>query len=261
MSNIAVVTGASSGVGREFVRQLDRGAGGPLDQIWVVARNAQALEVIAEQTATPVRVFALDLTKRSSYECLRDALDDEAPTVQWLVNSAGFGKFGDFGQISEEDEGNMVRLNCLAVVETTYHCLPHMVAGSRVVNMASIAGLIPQPGLSTYSATKRFVVDLSRTLDYELGPVGIHVCAVCPKFMETGFLANPGDEREVRRMTTIGYEKPADVVRKALHAAVLGRSTCVTSPDMLAASVMAKVLPASLVMRAQDLLFTTCAGE
>ena len=124
-----------------------------------------------------------------------------------------------------------------------------MVAGSRVVNMASIAGLIPSRGLSTYSATKRFVVDLSRTLDYELGPVGIHVCAVCPKFMETGFLASPGDEREVRRMTTIGYEKPADVVRKALHAAVLGRSTCVTSPDMLAASVMAKVLPASWVTR------------
>ena len=105
------------------------------------------------------------------------------------------------------------------------------------------------------------MVDLSRTLDYELGPVGIHVCAVCPKFMETGFLANPGDAREVRRMTTIGYEKPADVVRKALHAAVLGRSTCITSPDMLAASVVAKVLPASLVMRAQDLLFTARAGE
>ena len=207
MNNIAVVTGASSGVGREFVRQLDRGAGGPLDQIWIVARNADALAVIAEQTATPVRAFALDLTEQSSYECLRDALEDEAPTVQWLVNSAGFGKFGDFGQIAERDEGNMVRLNCLAVVETTYHCLPHMVAGSRVVNMASIAGLIPQPGLSTYSATKRFVVDLSRTLDYELGPVGIHVTAVCPKFMDTGFLANPGDAHEVRRMTTIGYEK------------------------------------------------------
>ena len=103
MNNIAVVTGASSGVGREFVRQLDRGAGGPLDQIWIVARNADALAVIAEQTATPVRAFALDLTEQSSYECLRDALEDEAPTVQWLVNSAGFGKFGDFGQIAERD--------------------------------------------------------------------------------------------------------------------------------------------------------------
>ncbi|MGI6229278.1 MAG: SDR family NAD(P)-dependent oxidoreductase [Tractidigestivibacter sp.] len=261
MAGIAVVTGASSGVGREFVRQLDHGAGGPLDELWVVARSADKLEAISEQCQTPVRVFALDLLEESSYESLRDALDDQEEPVQWLINSAGFGKFGSFDAIPEEANANMVRLNCLAVVETIYHCLPHMVSGSRIVNMASIAGLIPQPGLSTYSATKRFVLDLSRTLDYELGPVGIHVTAVCPKFMDTGFLNDPGDQRQVRRMTTIGFEKPEDVVRKALHAAVLGRSTCVTSPDMAAAALLAKILPANLVMKGQDLLFTARAGE
>lgn len=264
MAGIALVTGASSGVGKEFVRQFDHGAGGPLDEIWLVARSADKLREISEGTKTPTRVFALDLTEASSYEAIRDALgelDEQKRPVQWLVNSAGFGKFGSFSKISEADNANMVRLNCLAVVEMSYHCLPHMVPGSRIVNMASIAGLIPQPGLSTYSATKRFVVDLSRTLDYELGPVGIHVTAVCPKFMDTGFLRNPGDQREVTRMTSIGFTSPELVVKRAIHAAVLGRSTCVPTADMAAAAVVAKILPASWVMRAQDALFTARTGK
>lgn len=257
MTDVAIVTGASSGVGREFVRQLDLGKGGPLDEIWLIARSADRLEQIAEETVTNCRVFALDLTKDSSFLSVRDALEaDDSIRVQWLVNSAGYGKFGRLDEISPQDNADMVRLNCIAVVEMCYHALPRMVPGSRIVNMSSIAGIAPQPELSVYSASKRFVLDFSRTLDHELSPVGIHVTAVCPKFMDTGFLDRPGNPESVRRMTSIGFERPVDVVRKALRAAVLGRATCVPSPDMKVVHVACKVLPSKLVLTLQDLAFS-----
>jgi len=256
MTNVAIVTGASSGVGREFVRQLDLGKGGPLDEIWLIARSTDRLEQIAEETVTDCRVFALDLTKDSSFLSVRDALEaDDSIRVQWLINSAGYGKFGRLDEISSQDNADMIRLNCIAVVEMCYHALPRMVPGSRIVNMSSIAGIAPQPELSVYSASKRFVLDFSRTLDHELSPVGIHVTAVCPKFMDTGFLDKPGNPESVRRMTSIGFERPVDVVRKALRAAVLGRATCVPSPDMKVVHVACKVLPSGLVLTLQDLVF------
>jgi len=256
MKNVAVVTGASSGVGREFVRQLDLGKGGPLDEIWLVARSADKLEQVSEETVTDCRVFPLDLTKDSAYLSFRDALEaDPSIRVQWLVNSAGYGKFGRLDEISARDNGDMIRLNCIAVVEMCYHALPHMVPGSRIVNMSSIAGVAPQPELSVYSASKRFVLDFSRTLDHELAPVGIHATAVCPKFMDTGFLDKPGNPESVRRMTSIGFEKPVDVVRKALAAATLGRATCIPSPDMKVVHVACKLLPSRLILTLQDLAF------
>ena len=164
MTNVAIVTGASSGVGREFVRQLDLGRGGPLDEIWLIARSADRLEQIAEETVTGCRVFALDLTKDSSFLSVRDALEaDGSIRVQWLINSAGYGRFGRLDEISSQDNADMIRLNCIAVVEMCYHALPRMVPGSRIVNMSSIAGIAPQPELSVYSASKRFVLDFSRT--------------------------------------------------------------------------------------------------
>ena len=255
MQSIAIVTGATSGVGREFVRQLDQGHGGPLNQIWLVARDATALAQVAAETATPTRVLALDLTLDSSYESLRDELDrEEGLVVQWLVNCAGFGRFGGLGEIGEKANANMVRLNCLAVVECCYHALPHMVAGSRIINLSSVAALAPQPYLSVYSATKRFVLDFSRTLDHELGGSGIHVTAVCPKFMRTGFLDDPGNAEQVRRMTTIGFEPVDAVVAKALAAAIRGRATCVPSWDVKAIHVATKLLPSAWVMAGEDLL-------
>ena len=249
MRNIAIVTGASSGVGREFIRQLNAGAGGPLDEIWAIARRQDRLDAIKSASKTPVRDFALDLTDPASYEVIeRELTADDTINVQWLINSAGFGKYGDFTQIGENGNAGMVRLNCLALVQMTYHALLRMHEGSRIVNLASVAALVPQPGLSVYGATKRFVLDLSMALDEELGPVGIHVTAVCPKYMHTEFLDRPGNQQAVDKTTFIGFEEPSDVVRQALAAAVRGRQVCVPSWDMKVVYVLAKLLPARFMV-------------
>lgn len=252
MRNIAIVTGASSGLGLRFAKLLDQGAGGPLDEIWLVARNAEKLDEVASGLSTPAKVLALDLCDPASFKAVDEALAAEHDlNVQWLLNCAGFGKFGPFTSIGATANGNMVRLNCLAVVELCYSCLLYMHAGSRIVNIASVAALVPQPGLSVYGATKRFVLDFSRALDCELGDAGIHVSAVCPKFMDTAFLDRPGSEKALASMEWIGFEDPDAVCAKALRESLKGKACIITAPDMRVANGLCKVLPTGLVMALQ----------
>lgn len=252
MKNIAIVTGASSGVGREFVRQLEAGGGGPLDEIWAIARRQDKLDAVRSACKTPVRTLALDLTDPASFDVIEQALSEETDlNVQWLMNCAGFGKYGDFGQIGEAGNAGMVRLNILATVEMCHHALLYMHAGSRIINMASVAALVPQPGLSVYSASKSFVLAFSRALDEELSEVGIHVTAVCPKYMNTEFLDKPGNRDALDRTTFIGFEDPRNVVRSALAAGVRGWQVCIPSWDMKAVHVLSKVLPTRFMMAAE----------
>ena len=127
----------------------------------------------------------------------------------------------------------MVALLVRATVELAYRVLPHMAAGSRIINVSSVAAFIPQPKLAVYAAAKRFVLDFSRALDVELGPVGIHVTALCPKFMRTGFIEHVGDEIAAAAMErNIGFERTEKVARAALAAARAGKSLCIPSADM-----------------------------
>lgn len=249
MTSVAIVTGASSGLGAEIVRQLTEGAFGPLDEIWAVSRRA-------ERTSPRVRPFALDLTDPTSFDVLEAALaDTPGVRVALLVNNAGFGTFGDFAQMPTEDNGNMARLLMLAPVELTYRALPYMTAGARVLNVSSVAAFMPQPGLATYSAAKRFVLDFSRALDAELGDVDIHVTALCPKFMRTGFLNHAGADDVAARMAGLtGFEDVRRVASRALAAAREGRALCIPSVDMRAFYVAAKLLPYPLALNLERAL-------
>lgn len=262
MKHIALITGASSGVGREFVRQLDAGVAGEIDELWLIARSRDALMEVAKSCSTPTKVMPLDLCDPASFEAITKALDTEdEPDVRWLINSAGFGKFGEFGEIGIYANENMVRLNCLAIVDMCHLALRHMHAGSRVINMASAASFVPQPWLSTYAATKSFVLSFTQALDYELASVDIHACAVCPKFMDTGFLDRPGNADWVRHTTWIGFEEPHLVVTKAIHAAKRGKSICISSPDMKVAHAVCKVLPTTALIGMQDMIGTLLASR
>lgn len=247
MKNIAIVTGATSGVGREFVRQLDGRYFGTLDEIWAVARHADDLAELARNTYAPVRAFALDLTRDESPGTLAAALKaDDGIRVGWLVNSAGFGWFGPLQDVCAQTAADMVRLNCLALVDVTSATLPYMDRGSRIVNMASVAAWLPLPHMGLYAATKRFVLDMTRSLNRDLAGTGINACAVCPKAMKTGFWDDAGADAGMGRI--LGTERVYDVVRKAIAAVNQGRGSLVTAPDMKAVCALANVLPYGLLV-------------
>ncbi|MDO4437818.1 MAG: SDR family NAD(P)-dependent oxidoreductase [Coriobacteriaceae bacterium] len=244
MTRIAIVTGASSGLGREFVKQIDASPDWNLDEIWVVARRKDRLEALQRTCQTTIRPFCLDLTDAESFDVIEGTLEQTpGAEVSLLVNNAGFGVFGSVASQNRDAGGTMARLLMLAPVELIYRTLPYMRAGSRIINIASVAAFLPQPNLAVYSAAKRFVLDLSRSLDAELGCANIHVTAVCPKFMQTEFLDKPGDATAARAMIAIGFERADRVVTKALQASRAGRDLCIPSVDMKAYYAASKLLP------------------
>ena len=182
---IAVVTGASSGMGREFALQLSGYV--KVDEIWVIARRTEALENLKEQIPVPVRPISLDLCKEESFESYRQLLEAEKPDVKLLVNAAGFGKFGDYDAISLEDDLRMIDLNCKSLVAMTRLTLPYMQAGSHVLQLDSLSAFQPVPFIATYGATKSFVLSYSRAVNAELKPKGIRMMTMNPGWVKTEF--------------------------------------------------------------------------
>ena len=183
--NIAVVTGASSGMGREFVLQLKDYVA--VEEIWVIARRADALAALQSQVSVPLKIIPLDLSKTESFEAYRALLAAETPNVKLLVNAAGFGKFGSFEKIPLEDEMKMVDLNCKALLAMTRLTLPYMTAGSHILQLDSLSAFQPVPYITTYGATKAFVLSYCRAMNAELKPKGIRMMAMNPGWVKTEF--------------------------------------------------------------------------
>ena len=182
---IAIVTGASSGMGREFVLQLSSYT--EVDEIWAIARRESALESLKQDMQTPVRPIPLDLCDSESFSRLGALLEAEKPDVKLLVNAAGFGKFGDFDDIPVEEELRMIDLNCKALVMMTRLVLPYMAAGSHVLQLDSLSAFQPVPYITTYGATKAFVLSYSRAMNQELKGRGIRMMAMNPGWVKTEF--------------------------------------------------------------------------
>ncbi len=183
--NIAIVTGASSGMGREFAKQLTNYVSA--EQIWVIARRTEALESLKDECRVPVRPIALDLCQESSFSVLSALLQQEAPNVVLLVNAAGFGKFGDFRDICPEDDCRMIDLNCKALVRMTRLCLPYMAPGSHILQLDSLSAFQPVPYIATYGATKAFVLSYTRAINRELMGSGVRCMAMNPGWVKTEF--------------------------------------------------------------------------
>ena len=182
---IAIVTGASSGMGREFVLQLKQYV--QVDEIWVIARRQAALDSLKEEVSTPVRAISLDLLNPDSFASFQAILEENKPDIRLLVNAAGFGKFGRFENISVADDCLMIDLNCTALVRMTRLCIPYMQPGSHILQLDSLSAFQPVPYITTYGATKAFVLSYSRAMNRELKDRGIRMMAMNPGWVKTEF--------------------------------------------------------------------------
>ena len=244
---IAIVTGASSGMGREFVRQLSEYV--QVDEIWAVARRREALEALKAETTVPVRRVVLGLLEMESFDKIRAMLEETRPEIRLLVNAAGFGKFGAYHKTSIEDDCRMIDLNCKALLMMTRLCIPYMKPGSHILELDSLSAFQPVPYITTYGATKAFVLSYSRAMNRELKGKGIRVMAMNPGWVKTEFFrhafqTNDGEVQYFDRL----YEA-ADVVKTGLHDLYKTKKDCSIHGLPVKLQVLAvKLVPHRFVM-------------
>lgn len=193
---IAVVTGASSGIGREFVYAIDRED--VFEEIWVIARREERLKELQACCRNRVRAIPLDLADFSSLEEYRKLLDEEKPHIHLLVNAAGFGVFGLFADADPEKLVKSAELNAISLTAMCHASLPYMEKGDSIINMGSNSSWQPVPYQAVYGASKSYVLSFSRAICRELKPRGIHVMCVCPGWIKTEFQEVAQHDRYIR---------------------------------------------------------------
>ena len=260
--NIIIITGASSGMGKEFVKQID-GRFPNIDELWLIARRREELQKLSDSCKHTCRVLAYDLCEKQAQNEIQKILIKEQPKISLLVNSAGYGILGSFYQETEADTDiecltkqksmfdaewmqeqlGMIELNCNALTAMTYLCIPYMKKGGRIIQLASSAAFLPQPKFAVYAATKSYVLSFSRALNEELRKKHIYVTAVCPGPVNTEFFERAEQGTDTLFIKKLVMAKPQKVVEKALLDSRNKKEISVYSLYIQAFFAVSKLLP------------------
>ncbi len=244
---IAIVTGASSGIGKTFCTMLPNYF--EFDEVWVIARRKENLEKLKEELPYATKVIPMDLTEAQSFTTLKSLLEEEKPQVELLINCSGFGKFEKSTETPLGTNLNMIDLNCKAVVSCCSIVLPYMTEKARIINIASVAALQPIPYINVYGATKAFVLSYSRALNRELKDRKISVTAVCPFWTKTEFFnhaVEEGKEPVVKKY--VAMYKPEQIVKRAYRDAIKRKDVSFFGFKARSQALLVKLLPHSIVM-------------
>lgn len=247
MKKIAVITGASSGIGKQFAQTLNEY--GTFDEVWVIARRLERLEELKTIVPFPIKPIALDLSCAESYAQYDALLAEESPEISLLINCSGFGKFCATLDVPLSENLNMVDLNCKAILAMCQHSIPYMKSGAKIINIASVAAFQPIPYINVYGATKAFVLSYSRALNRELKKDGISVTAVCPFWTKTEFFDRAIDKNEtavVKKYAAMYV--PSQIVKRAWRDVKRGRDVSKYGFVARVQVALTKILPHSFVM-------------
>ncbi len=242
--NIAVITGASSGMGREFVKAVDRSY--ELDEIWVIARRKERLEALASECRTKLRPLAWDLSDPERFSAYRALLEAEQPEIKLLINDAGYGVFGTFENEDTENQLGIVDLNVRALTAMCSLSLPYLKEGGAIVNLGSNSSWQPVPYMTVYAASKAYVLSFSRALGRELKGRGVHVMCVCPGWIKTEFF-----NRAVHDDTITYYDRwytAEQVVEQAMKDLKKKKPVSILGAPVRRQVRLVKLLPVDLVM-------------
>ena len=241
---IAIITGASGGLGKEFVALL---LNEELDEIWCVARNIQKLNSLKEEYGDKVIPLSFDLSKQESITAMRDLIDSKKPQIKYLINNAGIGEIlGSYKQLSLEKTFKIIQINCNVVVSLCSICIPYMQTGDKILNLSSQSSFQPVPYLNLYAATKVFVRSYTRALNVELKGLGISATAVCPGWVDTEMLPKTSNGKKIKYPGLVS-SKPVAV--KALSDAKKNKDMSVYSLYVKFMHLLAKIYPQRLVMK------------
>lgn len=246
---IAVVTGASSGLGTEFALEIEKQRKN-IDEIWLIARREDKLKELAKKMQIKTRIVPLDVTDTQCQATYSSLLKELGADVKLLVNNAGFGKLGNFDELTPEDNGGMIRLNCEALTVITALTLPFMSEDSEIINSCSIASFAPNTRMAVYSSTKAYVMSFSRALREELKSRKINCIAICPGPMDTEFLSLAGIEKgSSHTFDTLPRVNPNTMAKKSLIASSRKKAVYTNLLFFKFYRLLAKLLPHSLVMK------------
>ena len=245
---IAIVTGASSGMGKIFVKTIINQMKG-LDEVWIIARREKRLTSFGTMYETVAfRPLVMDLQKEEDIERLRQMLKDEKPEIACLVHSAGFGIMGRIDDLPARDQEEMVDVNCKSVVSIANMTLPYMEPGGRMIFMASASAFLPQPGFAVYAASKAFVLSFVRALRAEARDRKLRITAVCPGAVRTEFFDRALVREELPVYKKLVMADPKKVVKKAWRDNGRNVEVSVYGLPIRMTRAAAKLLPHKLLL-------------
>lgn len=256
---IALITGASSGLGREFARQIDRTEKN-IDEIWLLARRKERLQETADELQHAARVLPLDLTRSESFDLLKEELLDAQVQVGVLANCAGYAKIGNYAKVSRYDTDHMIDLNCRAAVDVTLTALDFMKQGDRIIEICSTAAFQPLQHFNIYAASKAFLYNYSRALRMELLPRRISVTAVCPFWIrDTEFISvardNKSNQDTKKAIRHFYFSVTAErVVRQSLRDSRAGLAVCTPGVFCFIHRIFSKLIPREALLYFWELL-------
>jgi len=248
MKNIAVITGAASGMGKEILKRI-KNYDKKIDELWAIDYNEEGLKALSNEVEN-IKTIQMDLTNQEEFKKYQQALENEQVNVKVLANCAGFGIFDHSENIELKTKLNMIDLNVKAYVSMIDYSLPFMSKGSKIMNVASCAAFQPIPYICDYAATKAFVLSYSRALNQELKYRGIHVLAVTPFWTKTKFFdrAVIKEKKPVVIKYAVMYEAD-DVIKKALKDLYSRKDVSCYGKLNNFQRILTKLLPHRLVMK------------
>jgi len=246
VKKVALVTGASAGLGVEFARQLAKRG----HTLVLVARRKDRLEALAKELGD-ARAVAIDLSKANAAAKLMADLDAAGEEVQLLVNNAGFGLIGQFAELDARRIRQMIDLNVGILTALCRAVAPPMIArhSGAILNVASTAAFQPGPGMAVYFATKAFVLSLSEALHEELKPHGVQVSCLCPGPTRTEFGDVAGLKGDLGRAFDKLSMDAATVVRLGLAALDKNRAIRITGGINKIGAMSTRFLPRAFVRK------------
>lgn len=240
---IAIISGASSGIGKSIAKEIDLLH---LDEIWLIARNETRLNSLKSELNTASRCFPLDLSQHSSYDILKEELSHESYSVEYLVLSAGVGYNGEFDALTLDEIRSTVDINCSALAMLSSVVTPYIKENGKIICIASGAGFLPQPYFNVYASSKAFAISFSRALRQELKGKKIKVTAVCPGPVDTEFFSGLKDVKEYKKKYLISPER---VAKGALRAACKNKAVYSPTLSIKLVHLASKIIPTSLILR------------
>lgn len=243
MKRIAILTGATGGLGKEFLRQLLKEE---IDEVWAIARNEKKLSELRRQYGEKVMPVSIDLSDLTGIRKVEDMLKKDTPHVEYLINNAGLAKMGNYNDFSIEDIDKTINVNCKAPVMLSKLCIPYMGEGSKILNISSASAFQPNPYINLYAASKAFERSYSRALNVELEGTGIISVAVCPGWIDTELLQKEINGKKVKFPGLVTADR---VVKQAILDAKKGRDMSVCSLYVKCQHINVKLMPQKWVMK------------